>query len=252
MSSSRHMTASAEAPMYVRGFVDLLTEKAHWPLVTDGGPEAGAYATRRRLPLPGGPVSVDAVRLAAGGRGRLSPSGDEFVLVLSGDAGFHQAGADLRLGAGEAGVVLRDQPLDWRSEGGAELIVMRCEAGGGAGAQAPARIDLDGLLTPSNPPLAEHLLTSTPQCRGRRDYASASGEFVAGVWDSTAYHRRAFTYRHYELMYLLDGSITLVDPDGREGRFDAGAVVLLQQGGACSWEHRGYVRKVYSTYRPAE
>ena len=54
----------------------------------------------------------------------------------------------------------------------------------------------------------QHAPCPPPSCRNFTDYRSADGEFVCGTWDSTPYHRRAMFYRHYELMYLLEGSVT--------------------------------------------
>ena len=235
----------------VLGFVDVLGTMAGWPAAAGPGGEGTYLAARRRLPLPEGPVTVEAVRLPAGDAGHATLPGDEFVLVLRGGVRFEQSGTEIRLEAGEAAVVLRGRPLAWRSADGAELIVMRCEGGGGAGAEVPVRIDTDAPLAPSNPPLAELLLGPTPQCRNHSDYRSRSGEFVCGTWASTPYHRRLMEFRHYELMRLLEGSVTFVDAAGREGRFSAGDVVLLEMGGGCSWESRNDVKKIYSTYRPA-
>ncbi|HEX7759265.1 MAG TPA: cupin domain-containing protein [Caulobacteraceae bacterium] len=240
-------------PVHIRGFVDVLTDRQDWPRVSEGETSGGTYMSeRRRLPLPGGPITVDAVRLVAGDAGQTVLPGDEFVLVLSGDVRFEQSGGELHLGAGQAGVVPRGRSLAWRCDQDGELIVMRCLGGGGPTAQAPVRIELEAPLAPSNPPLAEFLVGPTPQCRNHTDYRSGSGEFVCGVWDSTPYHRRLLTFRHYELMSLLEGSVTFVDASGREGRFAAGDVVLLEQGGGCSWESQVHVKKIYSTFRPAE
>ena len=57
-------------------------------------------------------------------------------------------------------------------------------------------------------------------------------------------------YRHYELMYLLEGSVTFVDGAGRVGTFAKGDVFLVEQGSDCSWESREHVKKVYAIYRP--
>jgi uncharacterized cupin superfamily protein len=59
-------------------------------------------------------------------------------------------------------------------------------------------------------------------------------------------------FRHFELMRLLEGEVTFVDQDGRTGTFGAGDVVLLVQGGGASWQSESHVKKIYSTYRPAE
>ena len=43
-------------------------------------------------------------------------------------------------------------------------------------------------------------------------------------------------YRHYELMHLLEGSVTLVDETGRTGTFVRGDIFLVEQGARCSWD----------------
>jgi uncharacterized cupin superfamily protein len=237
----------------VQGFVDLLGTCGQWPPASPERSGADGYLSgRRRLPLPAGPITVEFARFDGPASGAGSLPGDEFVLVLEGDIAFEQSGARLRLGAGEAGVVLRDMPLDWSSDEGCRLIVVRCTAGGGAGADAPVRIEHDAPLAPSNPPLPDVLIGPSPQCRNHTDYRSASGEFVCGTWDSTPYHRRLISFPHYELMRLLEGSVTFVDAAGRSGHFGAGDVVLIEQGGGASWESREHVKKIYCTYRPAQ
>jgi uncharacterized cupin superfamily protein len=242
-------TSGSQGSTRVRGFADVLAEMTDWPVLA-GADAATVFGNRRRMPLPDGPVTIDSVDLAAGSAGEVRLDGDEFVQLLDGELTIRQSGAEMHLEKGESVVLLRKQPLDWSSVGGAKLIAMGCSAGGGAGSPAPVKIDLDATLEPSAPPLAQYLLTPSPQCRVHRDYVSANGEFGCGVWDSTPYHRSAFTYAHYELMSLLEGAVTFVDPAGREGHFGVGALILLEQGGASSWENREHVRKVYASYRP--
>ena len=233
----------------VGGFVDVLGSKAQWPAADDG--EAGSYLIgRRRLPLPDGPVTIESAILSPGRSGQAVLPGDEFVLVLGGAVRFRQKGQELRIGAGEAAVVVRGQPLEWAADEPAELIVMRCTAG--RSADGPVVIDTSAPLSPSNPPLAELLVGPPPTCRGHSDYRSATGEFACGTWDSTPYHRRTMEFRHFELMRLLEGEVTFVDQHGRSGTFGPGNVILFVQGGAASWESRSHVKKIYATYRPAQ
>lgn len=233
----------------VGGFVDVLGSRAQWPAADDG--EASSYLIgRRRLPLPDGPVTIESVILSPGRSGQAVLPGDEFVLVVNGAARFLQKGRELHVGAGEAAVVVRDEPLEWAADSQAELIVMRCTAGGSA--DQPALINTKAPLSPSNPPLADLLVGPAPSCRNHSDYRSATGEFVCGTWDSTPYHRRLMTFRHFELMRLLEGQVAFVDQHGRSGTFGAGDVVLFVQGGAASWESRSHVKKIYSTYRPVQ
>jgi len=233
----------------VGGFVDVLGSKAHWPAADDCEP--GSYLTgRRRLPLPEGPVTVESASLFSDRGGRIELPGDEFVLVLSGAVRLQQKGQEFLLGAGEAAVVLREDALEWQAKEPTELLIMRCTAGGST--DKPVRIDTAAELAPSNPPLADLLVGPTPSCRNHTDFRSARGEFVCGTWDSTPYHRRLMEFRHFELMRLLEGEVTFVDEDGRSGTFRAGDVVLFIQGGSASWESRSHVKKIYSTYRPAQ
>lgn len=235
----------------VAGFVDVLRTAAQWPSVEGESGVDGYFSDRRRLPLPDGPITIEMAHVQRGAFGRSRLLGDEFVLVLEGDVTFEQSGARCDLNTGEAGVMVRERPLDWRSERGAKLVLMRCTGGGGAGADGPVRIDQGASLAPSNPPAADVLIGPTPDCRNHTDYRSGSGELVCGTWDSTPYSRRLVVFRHFELMRLIEGSVTFVDAAGREGTFRAGDVVLFEQGGGASWESREYVKKIYCTYRPA-
>lgn len=243
------ITQDALSRERVHGFIDVLSSRSEWPAADESA--AGSYLTgRRRLPLPHGPVTVESVILPSGSTGQVVLPGDEFVLVVSGAVRLRQKGRELQIGAGDAAVIVRDQPLDWAADEPAELIVMRCTAGGSG--EGPVSIDTAARLSPSNPPLADLLVGPTPSCRNHSDFRSATGEFTCGTWDSTPYHRRTMEFRHFELMRLLEGEVTFVDQHGRSGTFGPGNVILFVQGGAASWESRSHVKKIYATYRPAQ
>jgi uncharacterized cupin superfamily protein len=247
LTVTRGEAPSAEG---VQSFVDVLGSRAKWPVAGHAGIDP-YLADRRRLPLPDGLVSVETLTLAAGQSGETVLSGDEFVLVLAGSLRLRQAARQIQLEADGAAVAVRAEPLEWATDDATELLVMRCSAGPG-GADGPVRIDVDAPLSPSNPPLADLLVGPTPSCRSHSDFRSASGEFMCGTWDSTPYHRQLMTFRHFELMRLLEGEVTFVDEAGRTGRFGTGDVVLFVHGGAASWESRTHVKKIYATYRPAD
>lgn len=242
-------TITQDTLTHTDGFIDLLGSRNGWPAADES--QAGSYLTgRRRLPLPDGPVTVESVILSSGRSGQAVLPGDEFVLVVSGAVRIHQKGWVLQIGAGEAAVLLRDEPLEWAADEPAELIVMRCTAGGSA--EEPVVIDTAAPLSPSNPPLADLLVGRRPSCRSHSDFRSATGEFVCGTWDSTPYHRRLMTFRHFELMRLLEGEVTYIDQNGRSSTFGSGDVVLFVQGRGASWESRSHVKKIFATYRPAQ
>lgn len=207
-------------------------------------------ANRRLLDLPPGPVTIGAILLDAGEGAVATQPADEFLIVCNGALTLSWAGQSLHLGEGDSAVLPKGANFAWRTDRPVSLLFMRCE-GEASGANAIVPIMKSPPLEPSGAPLAELLVGPTPQCRNFTDFRSASGEFICGTWDSTPYHRRSMPYRHYELMYLLEGSVTFVDETGRAGTFGKGDIFLVEQHAQCSWESRENVAKVYAIYRPA-
>jgi uncharacterized cupin superfamily protein len=207
-------------------------------------------ASRRSLDRAPGPVTAGVITLEAGEGTVPSMPADEFVIVDAGRLTLAYPDAVLTLEAGQSAVIQQGTAFSWAAEGSVSLIFARYN-GSQPGERAIVPIKEDPQLEPSGAPLAELLLTPTPACRNYSDYRSADGEFMCGTWDSTPYHRRPMLYRHFELMYLLEGSVTFVDGTGREGTFSKGGIFLVEQGATCSWESRDQVAKVYVIYRPA-
>lgn len=161
-----------------------------------------------------------------------------------------QPAGTLVLADGASAVLPRGAGFTWRCAAPATLIYVRYKQGAPSdGTLVP--IDESAPLEPSGTPLAELLIGPTPQCRNHTDLRSADGEFVCGTWDSTPYHRRPMHYRHYELMHLLEGAVTLEDEGGERRTFSKGDVFLVEQHAQCSRESRKHVKKVYVIYRPA-
>lgn len=207
-------------------------------------------ASRRILDLPPGPVTVGAIALEAGSGVVKAQPADEFIIVCEGNMTLTQQDRPLVLGPGNSAVLQHGAGFSWSAEGPVSVIFMRY-SDSQVGERRLVPISETPSLEPSAPPSAELLLTPTPACRNYVDHRSANGEFYCGTWDSTPYHRRAMSYHHYELIYLLEGSFTFEDETGRIGTFFPGDIVLAEQHAQCSWEHREHVTKVYAIYRPA-
>ncbi|WP_375195792.1 cupin domain-containing protein [Sphingobium sp.] len=232
-----------------RSFRDLraFADSAAIPADAHGDPY---LASRAQLDLPEGPVSISLVLLPQG-RGRVDAlPDDEFLILLEGALTLEGADKTVQLGSSQSAVITKGTGFTWSSREGTRLIAMRRN---GSPDAAPDIIPIDegAPLEPSGAPLAELLVGPTPACRNFTDYRSTDTEFVCGTWDSTPYHRLSMPYRHYELMHLLEGSVTFVDGDGREGTFRKDDIFLVEQGAHCSWESREQVKKVYAIYRPA-
>lgn len=235
--------------MTVPSFIDLRQfARDTSPIVPGAGDRF--LSSRRLLDLPPGPITIGAIALEAGAGEVGAMPADEFIIVAEGSVCLRQHDNTLALSAGGCAVLQQGARLTWSAPEGASIIFMRY-GGSQAGERAVVPIAEMPTLEPSGAPLAELLLTPTPVCRNFTDYRSADGEFVCGTWDSTPYHRRAMPYKHFELMYLLQGSVTFVDEVGRSGTFGCGDIFLVEQHAQCSWESREDVAKVYAIYRPA-
>ena len=227
-----------------RSFVDLRAWAAGARV---GAGEGDAFLSARALlPQPEGPVTIGLIALTQGSGTVDAMPADEFIIVESGTVQIDQR----TLNEGDSMVLCEGATFGWSVASGARLLFVRRVGGSAADGQI-VPIDTRAPLEPSGAPLAELLVGPTPSCRNFTDYRSADGEFVCGTWDSTPYHRRPMTYRHYELMYLLDGSVTFVDGAGAQGTFGKGDIFLVEQGASCSWDSQVHVKKIYAIYRPA-
>lgn len=202
-------------------------------------------ADRRLVPLRGGPVEAGCIDLPAGLGAVPGSAGDCWLIVTKGAAAIDS----LLLAAGDSCVIRGGTAFAWSAKAPATLIFIH-HLSGATETAGIVPIDIDVELTPSGAPLAELLVGETPACRNHTTFLSDDGEFICGVWDSTPYHRRSMTYRHCELMYLLEGSVTFVDGADRERTFAKDDIFLIEQGAECSWESREHVAKVYAIYRP--
>jgi uncharacterized cupin superfamily protein len=249
ISKSKEQTMSNHQPT----FVDL---RAFARDASQGVPAPAAagddrfLSSRRILDWAPGPVTAGVIALGAGGGTVSALPADEFIIVAEGALTLTQRDLVVTLEAGQSAVIGQGAAFSWSAQGPVSVIFTRYNRSRpGTGTIVPIRANPP--LEATGTPLAELLLTPAPVCRNHTDYRSADGEFVCGTWDSTPYHRKAMFYRHFELMYLLQGGVTFVDGAGRSATFAQGDIFLVEQTAQCSWESRDHVAKVYVIYRPA-
>ncbi|MBT0961608.1 cupin domain-containing protein [Denitromonas iodatirespirans] len=236
-----------------RTFIDLRAfarDKRQGVTLTASAGEDPFLANRRLLDFPPGPVTAGAIALEAGNGAVPCQPVDEFIIVCEGTLTLTQQGRTVVLAPEMSAVIQHGAEFTWSTQGPVSVIFMRYY-GSEPGDRAIVPIAQNPEFGPSGGPAAELLLTPAPTCRNHTDHASSDGVFLCGTWDSTPYHRRPMTYRIYELMYLLEGSVTFVDETGRSGTFSRGDIFIVEQGAQCSWESRENVAKVYAIYRPA-
>lgn len=250
MSNLQQAAAVLDTP---RTFVDLrefAQNKSQGVAVSAQAGEDRFLASRRVLDWAAGPVTAGVITLEAGRGAVQSLAADEFIIVHAGQITLSQQDLTVTLQPGQSAVIKQGASFTWSTPEAVSLIFTRYnQSQPGDGAIVPIKENPE--LKPSGTPPVDLLTTPVPSCRNFTDYVSADGEFMCGTWDSTPYARRPMFYRHYELMYLLEGSVTFVDEAGRSGTFSKGDIFLIEQTAQCSWDSRDHVAKVYVIYRPA-
>lgn len=79
-------------------------------------------------------------------------------------------------------------------------------------------------------------------------YLRSPGNERAGVWRAEPATTGPHTPKYSEFMYLLEGSVTLVDADGRRDTFTAGDAVLVPRGTTYTWQQTEPLRKYYAIF----
>jgi len=72
----------------------------------------------------------------------------------------------------------------------------------------------------------------------------------AGVWEAKAYSERVQDYPYDEMVYVVRGSISIVDEDGRGERFEAGDCFFLQRGFSGQWIQHETLTIFHMTVEP--
>jgi uncharacterized cupin superfamily protein len=175
---------------------------------------------------------------------------DEFIHLIEGELRLETSRGVICVTAGRDAVIPAGEAVSWRTHTPTRAIYMRY-SGGAAPGEGYGLLDPRRPREPSSPPPAEFVVGSRPECRNSTQYRSADGAFTCGVWESTAYTRRATTSGRHALMHLLHGSVTLEDEHGRRAAFRAGDVLLLRQGARASWSSSTSVTKAFAIWRPA-
>jgi uncharacterized cupin superfamily protein len=92
---------------------------------------------------------------------------------------------------------------------------------------------------------ADALVAGKPVQHGHNYFTDPTGVLTAGVWDCTPMTTKLEPYSVNEFMWVLEGSVTIVDAKGHEETIRAGEAFFIPKGLPCSWKQSEYIRKFY-------
>lgn len=169
----------------------------------------------------------------------------ELGVIEAGELHLQGEGFDLRLRAGDCFVVPRGMRVRWQHHGPLRRLFMAFPGlSGRTGMPAsPVRIDLSQPLAPTNPPAASVLLTATPKAWSQTLFSVAN--LRIGLWQCEAYARKQVEPDYSELMFILEGAVTLKTAQGESYHVRAGETVIVPRGNTNAWTSEESVRKVF-------
>lgn len=169
----------------------------------------------------------------------------ELGVVERGELSLQGEGFDLRLQAGDCFVVPRGISVRWQHRGHLRRVFMAFPGllASGQMPSQPIKIDFSRPLPPCNPPAAQVLLTAAPNAWSETLFSAAN--LRIGLWECEAYARRQVQPGYSELMFILEGSVTLTPEQGEACVVRAGEVVMVPSGATNAWVSDEKVRKVF-------
>jgi uncharacterized cupin superfamily protein len=72
----------------------------------------------------------------------------------------------------------------------------------------------------------------------------------AGVWEATAYAERVTDYPYNEIVFVVSGSISIIDDEGHEERFGPGDGFFLEKGFNGEWRQHEMLTIFHMTVDP--
>jgi uncharacterized cupin superfamily protein len=169
----------------------------------------------------------------------------ELGIIEAGELTLKGEGFHLELKAGDCFVLPRGVKVHWQHRGLLRRVFMAFPglAASNDMPTQPLKIDFSETLQACSPPAANVLLTPTPQAWSKELFACA--DLRIGLWQCEPYSRKQVTPGYSELMFFLEGAITLTSDQGTAHRVTAGEVVVLPTGATNAWSSQETVRKVY-------
>ncbi len=174
----------------------------------------------------------------------------EFMIVLEGEVVMVEDDRETVVKAGESFFIPKGRRCIWNQAGYFKKLLMLFDDPAGNCTKPIFKIDPAVKLQTSTPPSADMLHSPVPTQNTYEYFQNTTGEFTAGVWDTTGYHRKLIDFPRYELMYLLEGSVTFTDDKGGSQTFKAGDSFFVPLGTPNSWKSEGYLRKIYCILQP--
>jgi uncharacterized cupin superfamily protein len=174
--------------------------------------------------------------------GPTIPDYSEFMLYLDGSVTLIDSqGRQDTFTAGEAALVPRGVPYTWKQTEPIRKYWVIFDVTDTQEARPKSYIRFD--------PSVE--LKGEGRTKEHMYYAANDEKISAGVWEAqpqASPPEDFYTPNYTEFMYILEGSVTLEDKEGREDTFKTGDALIVPRGVPIKWKQPQYVKKYWVIY----
>lgn len=189
--------------------------------------------------------------------GAMGPwSTNEVMIIIDGAVTIdHADGSQLEIKAGDAFFIPKGTVCSWRQEVPLKKFFVIHDDRSGRVAENPdalraRKIDPACELSAAVGPNPDLISGPMPACRDSIAFTDLTDQLSAGIWWATPYRRNAVPSPHFEMMHILEGSVSLDDGSGRRETFVAGDTCFAPKGAIVGWESDVPVRKVFAIFSP--
>jgi uncharacterized cupin superfamily protein len=177
----------------------------------------------------------------------------EFMIILEGEVVIVEENSETVIGPGESFFFPKGRRCIWNQSGYAKKFMMIFDDTSGAPAVGDTpviKFDPRVALAPSESLPVAMLRSPVPVQQAHCYFEDATGQFSAGVWETTGYERKLWNSPRHELMHIVEGSVTFGNDKGETQVFGPGDTFLVPLGAATTWKSEGTLRKIYCIFQP--
>ncbi len=183
----------------------------------------------------------------------------EFMFLLEGSVTMICAdGHETTVKAGEAFILPKGLACQWKQTDSVRKYFMIFENPGIAtdssanelGVIVPQPLGPAGGMTEQDVTDTCNFLSEIPTQKNHVYFKDPSDQMTCGVWQSTPFETTPARVERNELMYILQGTVTLTDSNNVEHLFKAGDAAYVPKGAVMGWKSTENVRKFYSIFEP--
>ena len=111
----------------------------------------------------------------------------------------------------------------------------------------------NGMSEWADMPLVGRILEGNPEERFHKvfdEIIQSPTEVRAGVWEATAYSEKLIDYPYNEIVFILEGSISIIDEDEYEELFRPGDCFFITKGFNGIWKQHETIKIFHMTVDP--